>query len=572
MKLMNAAIIPALIIVFVAFFVWKNKNERSFINWVKDHWFYLPSLENKLGRFLYYLGLGLLLFSLTDLRGPEEKVETTIPDQRTIIIIDSSASMLVEDIRPNRYEKSLLLARHFIKNAFGHQIAVVLFSDTQKRIVPFTDDLDLLDSRVAGLSGLDVLNGGSNISQAVLESVQYFKQNKGNIEKVGGNILVFTDAEEHEGLPIQRIDGDINLVMVGVGSLNGGPIPIRRRNNSFGGYKTFNGQKVVSKLDENYLKKFGEMVENYKYWVVSSYSIPTEEILDFFRNNFEAKLAKGKITSRPVYGHWIVLVAVLILCLSYILKLRKSFIIPLLVLIIFNPQIRANEEAPELDPELVKELENLKIGKVKREETLNLALKLMKAGDLKTASILYKENIRNTDEVPYKLNFGTCQIGARNFKEGLKNLENLYKENLNNTQVQKIIRENILFALKQEQSQRQKEQQQQDQENQQQNQDQQQNEDQQQNDQNQNNDQQKDGEQKENKEKDQQGKDKQKKDPKKQKPQDFEEKEKQVEKKRKMVKVPAMIKQLMGEDRKLQEKYIDTSTQDRRQNNSNRDW
>ena len=39
-----------------------------------------------------------------------------------------------------------------------------------------------------------------------------------------------------------------------------------------------------------------------------------------------------------------------------------------------------------------------------------------------------------------------------------------------------------------------------------------------------------------------------------------------------MVKIPAMIKQLMGQDRKLQEKYIDTSTQDKQQNKKSRDW
>jgi len=575
MKFMNAAFIPVLVLTFVIFFLWKHKSEKQFLKWIKEHWFYLPSFEFKLGRLLYYSGMALLLFSLADLRGPEEKMETNIPDQKTIIIIDSSASMLVEDIRPNRYEKAILLARHFIKNAFGHKIAVVLFSDNQKRIVPFTDDLDLLDSRVAGLSGLNILHGGSNISQAVLESVQYFKENSGDKEKVVGNILVFTDAEEHDGLPIEVIKGDVSLAMVGVGSRNGGPIPKRSRNNAFRGYKTHNGKKVISKLDENFLKKFGEMVENYKYWVVSSYSIPTEELLSFFRGNYEEKMSKGNITTRPVYGHWIALLGSFLFSLSFLFKLKKNFVIPILVIMSFSPRaIKAQEEElKKINPETLEKLEKVRSGELSRKEKLNLALDFIKEGDFKTGGVLFKENIKPQDSISYKFNMSTGLLGERKLKEGISNLKNIYDSYNNNPQFEEAIRKNILFALKQEQKKRKQEQE--DKKKQDQKEKEEKQKQQGQNGQ----DQQKgpkDDQNNEKDKKDQEGKDQknknEKKDNKQKKPKDLKEKEKQLKKKRKMVKIPAMIKQLMGQDRKLQEKYIDTSTQDKQQNKKSRDW
>ena len=575
MKFMNTTLIPIIIAVFTLFFVWKNKNDKLFISWIKKHWFYLPSIDFRLGRFFYFIGLALLLFSLADLRGPEEKIETNIPDQKTIIIIDSSASMLVEDIRPNRYEKAILLARHFIKNAFGHQVAVVLFSDNQKRIVPFTDDLDLLDSRVAGLSGLNILHGGSNISQAILESVQYFKEKSGNKNEVVGNILVFTDAEEHDGLPIEVIKGDISLAMVGVGSLNGGPIPQRSRNNTFRGYKMHNGKKIISKLDEGFLKKFGEMVENYKYWVVSSYSIPTEQILRFFRGNYEEKISKSKITTRPVYGHFIAILGVILFSISFFFKLRKSFIIPLALVFVIAPlELRAQDEEPKINPATLEKLDKVKEGAFNRKEKLNLALELIKEGDFKTGVTIFEENIKPSDPLPYKFNLSTGLLGKRDLKKGISNLKSLYELYKDNPQIEEAIRKNILFALKNEQSERKQEQQ--EKEKKEKNQDKKDENKKQKGDNGQsdkkdqeNSDQEKkEQKNKEDKEQDKESEDKKNS----KKPKDYKEKEKQLKQKRKMVKIPAMIKQLMGQDRKLQEKYIDTSTQDKQRNNKNRDW
>jgi Ca-activated chloride channel family protein len=44
-----------------------------------------------------------------------------------------------------------------------------------------------------------------------------------------------------------------------------------------------------------------------------------------------------------------------------------------------------------------------------------------------------------------------------------------------------------------------------------------------------------------------------------------------IEEKRKMVKTPAMIKQILNDDRELQKKMMDTSTNDRG-SKTKRDW
>ena len=52
----------------------------------------------------------------------------------------------------------------------------------------------------------------------------------------------------------------------------------------------------------------------------------------------------------------------------------------------------------------------------------------------------------------------------------------------------------------------------------------------------------------------------------------IEEKEEEIRKKRKMVKIPAMLKQIMSDDSQLQQKYIDTSTRKKNSTQDKKDW
>ena len=317
----------------------------------------------------------LLIISLLDLRGPEQQHKSQIPDQKTIIIIDSSASMLAEDIRPNRFQKSILLARHFIKKAVGHQIAVVLFSDTQKRLVPFTDDIDLLDSRVAGLAKNELLRGGSNISQAIMESFQYFKLDGTKKSELGGNVLVFTDSEEHENSFKLDVPDGINLAIVGVGTSRGASIPIRSSKGVFNGYKKFNGENIVTKLDEEFIKKIGSNAANFKYWITTSFSIPTEGILNFFRGIHKSKMNEGLVRTRPVYSQYILYPAILCFILANIFGGFRTFVVSALVVFIipFGLSAEDEEEKKPLDPKTIEFLLKFKDGELSDVNRLKLA-------------------------------------------------------------------------------------------------------------------------------------------------------------------------------------------------------
>jgi len=570
------------ILVFFSFFIFlKHRELKKSISFITNTWFKKPSKTLYLREILYYLGIFFLLISLLDFRGDEEKLETNIPDQKTIIIIDSSASMLAEDVRPNRFKKSILMARHFIKKAFGHKVAIVLFSDTQKRLVPFTDDLDLLDARVAGLEDLDLYNGGSNISQAIKESLGYFKVDSGRNVGAGGNVLVFTDSEGHDEDFDFNIPGEVSLAVVGAGTLKGARIPHRDRFGVFRGYKKFKNEEVVSRLNEDWLKGLSSSSETYKYWVANSYTIPTEEIMLFFNNKFKERLVKGTATVRPVKAQKILMPAVIFLLLSFLLYPRRSFLALFAFVFINAPGLNAINVDEEYAEEL---LQKIKEGSSTTEMKVKLADTFLRLGKHAEAEVLYEENY-DALKIEGLNNYAINLIKNKKAEDGIKVLSDLQLSLRANSSIEnregKIaeVRQNMILALSEQKKQKQqKKEDQKEEKNKEQKQDEGKNkddssekggkgdqkkqsgkEDKSKKDDKNKKGKDKDKEKEKDKENDESKSEKNKK--KEQKPKSLEDKQSEIEKKRRMVKIPGLIKQIMSDDRNLQKKYLDTSTE-----------
>jgi len=616
MSFINTQYLPVILIVFIIFITIYNRFNSKFFAWVESYWFLKRSLINRLSGFFYYLSILLLLLSLLDLRGPEKKIKGNLPDQKTILILDSSLSMLSEDVRPNRFGKAIQLARHFVKNSAGHQLSVVIFSDTQKRLIPFTDDIDLVDSRLAALETTNSVGGGSNIAQAISEATAYFEESSED-GSGGGNILLFTDAEESDGDFKITVPDNVNLAVIGIGTSKGGNIPLRWDDGSFRGYKSVKNEPVVTKLDEGYIKSLGKSVKNYAYWIVNSYTLPTDEILNFLRSKYNKSHSNGDLRVRPVYSYLILIPAILIYVLSVLLSRFKTFksISSFIFILILGGSLNISQAKEDVLPkDLSSDLEKMKAGKSSHLHTLKTAEKLLRNNKTKESLEIYSEYTKNNDDEKVKFNYATSLMREGKLKEAMSIATDLLKNSKDEILKNKL-RSNLLLAVNQKKENKKGENKdkQNDQQNQDQNKDNQKNQDNQnkqdkdqksqseQNKQNQKQNQkdnknqrdqgkdspqnnqgkpqdkgdQKEKDQKENekkKDKGKSGEDKKDEQDENKGPQSLEEKEKQIEQKRRMTKVPGVVKQLMNDDRELQKKLMDTSTKEKGDLKPKNDW
>ncbi len=314
-------IIAGLIIFSIGFFWY----QRKFFQIVKLYWFYDRSFFHYLSSLFYISGMILLGVALLDLRGADQKVKVEMPESKTIILMDTSASMLAEDVQPSRLSKAVLLAKHFARKAAGQQISIVAFAEIQKKIVPFTSDLDLIDARLESIKNLKNQNGSSAISVSIQESIQYFKETS---ENPAGNILVITDGEETADSLGLKIPKEIKLAFVGIGTERGGRIPLDDRQGFRFGYKKNRGQDVVTKLNEGFFKQIVADVPEAKYWLVNTYSLPTDEIKEFFSGIGGKNKSERDMTIRPVKMEVFVIPAIVLLIFAFLLKMIRVYSLP----------------------------------------------------------------------------------------------------------------------------------------------------------------------------------------------------------------------------------------------------
>jgi Ca-activated chloride channel family protein len=597
MTFLNKSYLFFIVILIISYAWMILRNNTKFFSWVKDHWFYSRNTKHKISTYFYLLGISLLLLSLLDLRGPEVKISAKTSDQKTIILIDNSSSMLVEDVRPNRFNKALFLAKHYLKRAVGQKVSVIVFSDGQKKIVPFTDDYNLIEARLDTLKDLNLNRGGTGLSLAIQESIQYFKMTS---EDVTGNILIFTDAEETDGgLDLEIPDG-ISVGVVGVGTSKGGPIPVRNSRGVFKKNKTFNGKVVISKLDNEFLKKLGDKISNYSYWVATSYSLPTDEIVGFFSKIHSDKSKKNDFRIRPVWANYLMIPGIVLLCLSFLLSRGKIFVLTSLVFLSFSsfsqvqvpgmPNINPGEAKEPKEP--VKTEKTLKLeeafvqGKLDKDGKRALAYNLLQDGFPKDASSLYEEILdkKITDEnLAHKFNQATAQLQDKGQAKAINRynriLKHIEKSGHNkNDKIADMAKKNILKALQSGGSGSGKKEDEEDSDDQEEGED---------NDSKGQSGEQKDsGKKEKNKDgedskdkKDQDGKDGKDKENKDQKQKDGKDKKKKKEskpetgneKKDRKKKLPTLLKQLISDDNKLQKKMIDAKTTERK-SRQKKDW
>ena len=527
--------------------------EQKYFKWIKLYWFLDRSYKNKISSILYLLFLIIMVGSLLDFRGEEKNIEIKIKDQKTVLVIDASASMLAEDVGRTRFKQAIFYAKHLLRNSAGHQVSIVLFSDNSKRIVPFTDDFEFLESRLNSIEALTNIYGSSNIPQALLESIQYLKIEQKNGDPIG-NIVVFSDFEAHDKLFKENMPENITVIAVGVGTLKGAPIPVRDKNNNFIKYKTHRGKKIITKLDEQQIKKMGKTIKRFAYFIPLNLNIPTEKIKNFFNEQYVDKIKKTNVSLRPVLHRFVVLIAILFYFIAVVLRSKATFSC-LLVLLLFSSPGFAKPKEKEMTDRIDGYLKSLKKTKSTLYQKEQLAKAFLDSKKYKKAIVLYNENMKFIDDfsLESRLNYITALLGAGKIDGAIVQIKTqqssrskFHEEKLKH--YEDILRSNLLLALNNKGKDKKKSKSKKNKSN----------------------------DQKDKKEK----KDKkrgEKKETKKNKSNNsLKNKLKNKEMKSKMgkstKKVPELLKQLLGDDRKQQKIYINKNFSNKKKNNEIKDW
>lgn len=145
-----------------------------------------------------------------------------------VFAVDVSRSMLAQDIKPDRLERSKFAILDFIQNLRGDRVGLVAFAGSAFLQCPLTVDYHAFRQSVEALSPDVIPVGGTDLAGAITEAEAAFGQND-NYKL----IILVTDGEDLEGrgLAVAKKAAERNVIIytVGVGTPEGGTIPIRDR-------------------------------------------------------------------------------------------------------------------------------------------------------------------------------------------------------------------------------------------------------------------------------------------------------------------------------------------------------
>ena len=176
-----------------------------------------------------------------------------------VLALDLSASMLAEDVSPNRLEQARAEASSVLRALTGDRVALITFGGRATLQCPLTLDygavrlfLDATDASFAPGPGTD-LGRAMDLAARVLGS-------SGSSERRYKTVVLLTDGEDLEGGAADGIqkarEAGIVMHAIGVGTARGGPIPLRDDGGALTGYKKDREGKVVTtRLDSATLEK-----------------------------------------------------------------------------------------------------------------------------------------------------------------------------------------------------------------------------------------------------------------------------------------------------------------------------
>jgi Ca-activated chloride channel family protein len=210
---------------------------------------------------LLFLGTVLLIIATSGPRIGSRLEEVEHKGREIIIALDVSNSMLAEDIKPSRLERSKQMINRMVDRMSNDKIGLIVFAGDAYTQIPITDDYPSVKMFLSGAGPDMVSKQGTAIGSAIHLAVRSFS---GNEEKLlaGENapsqaIVVITDGENHEddavGEAGRAAEKGIRVYTVGLGDPNGVPIPISP--GSTANRRDRDGNVVVSKLNDRLLKE-----------------------------------------------------------------------------------------------------------------------------------------------------------------------------------------------------------------------------------------------------------------------------------------------------------------------------
>ena len=290
----------------------------------------LPQLAATVNRVRRVLRFCLLLlglaFAIVSLARPQwgyiyEDVKRKGLD--LLFAVDTSRSMLSNDVQPNRLERVKLAAQDLVNQLQGDRVGLIAFAGRAFLQAPLTIDYEAEIESINDLDTKTIPEGGTNISEAINLALSTFGKS------AAGNraLIIFTDGEELSGDAAKTAkiaaDSGVKIFTVGVGTPQGSLIPVQSDDGGTAFVKDSAGQVVKSKLDEKRLREIAQATGGF-YLHLDDGPRTMSQLYSQGLANMKAADIDARLGRRPIERYeWPLGAAMLALTMSILIGERK---------------------------------------------------------------------------------------------------------------------------------------------------------------------------------------------------------------------------------------------------------
>ncbi len=218
-RLLLLVVVVGLLGVYAVLQVRKRSVQRS---WADDA--LLASVAPRRPGWSRHLPAAVLALSLaamtTAYAGPREPAQVQRERATVVVALDTSSSMLAQDVAPDRFTAAKASAARFIEDLPDtFDVALVTFHGTATLQVPPTRDHALVTAAISRLE----LSGGTALGDAILASLQALST--GGSQAVGAVVLL-ADGGSTAGSPLpdavqQAVDAGVPISTIAYGTPDG---------------------------------------------------------------------------------------------------------------------------------------------------------------------------------------------------------------------------------------------------------------------------------------------------------------------------------------------------------------
>tara|TARA_R110000850_G_scaffold271031_2_gene404710 strand:- start:103110 stop:104153 length:1044 start_codon:yes stop_codon:yes gene_type:complete len=318
-------LIPLVLLMFFILHVWKKRAQKRFAN--REALSRLSPARSTFKPVLKLVFILLALFfiviALVNPRIGTKLEEVKREGVDIVFAIDVSKSMLSEDIAPNRLEKSKQLVSQIINSLGGDRVGIVGYAGSAFPQLPITTDYNAARMFLNSMNTDMVSSQGTAIAEAIELAKTYYDEE----DQTNRVLIIISDGEDHQGnveaITNEAAEVGIKIITVGVGTLSGGPIPIKKNGVLQEYVRDNTGERVVTKMEEQMLKEISDQTGGI-YISGTSTSAVVEEVNEYLNKLDQQEFESMQFADFKSWFQWFLGASLLLLFLEIFLLERKT--------------------------------------------------------------------------------------------------------------------------------------------------------------------------------------------------------------------------------------------------------